>query len=287
MRNKEEIFKLITGIAQNDSRIRAVILNGSRANPRIREDRFSDYDIVYIVNELSSFISDHSWIDVFGKRIILQMPDQMIIPATDNCDEKLSFGYLMLFKDGYRIDLTLFPADKVKDHFSPGSLSNVLIDKDNLFSSLPEASDKDYIIRKPTQKEFTDCCNEFWWVSTYVAKGLCRKEITYAKYMMENPVRNMFMQLLEWYVGLQTGFSVSFGKNGKNLEKYIELDLWKRILKTYADAENENMWASLFIMIETFSEIAQIIASRLNFTNNAAEEIAVKEYLQEIRKQQM
>ncbi len=92
--------------------------------------------------------------------------------------EKISFGYLMLFKDGNRIDLTLFPVDKIQNEFKRDSLTKVLLDKDGLLLHVLPPDMSDYLIKEPTQKEFTDCCNEFWWVSTYVAKGLRRNEIT-------------------------------------------------------------------------------------------------------------
>ncbi len=74
MRSEGEITNLILNVAESNDRIRAVLLNGSRANPKAKKDNFQDYDIVYIVREINSFVSDHSWIDVFGDRIILQMP---------------------------------------------------------------------------------------------------------------------------------------------------------------------------------------------------------------------
>src|SRR5579863_10205105 len=189
MRPSEEIKKLILEKAEKDSRIRAVLLNGSRANPKIKPDRFQDFDIVYIVTETESFLSDHDWIRVFGEILIMQLPAEMEFPKGQ---KKSSFAYLALFKDGNRIDLTLFPKNRLQSEFVIDSLTVLLLDKDNLFPHLQPASDSDYLIKQPSEKEFTDCCNEFWWVCTYVAKGLCRSEITYAKEMLEIPVRNMF-----------------------------------------------------------------------------------------------
>lgn len=34
MRNEKEMFDLILGVATGDERVRAVVLNGSRANPK-------------------------------------------------------------------------------------------------------------------------------------------------------------------------------------------------------------------------------------------------------------
>ena len=67
MRNEVEVITLILNIAKTDERIRAVLINGSRANPKIKQDKFQDFDIVYIVNKIDSFLSDHSWIDIFGE----------------------------------------------------------------------------------------------------------------------------------------------------------------------------------------------------------------------------
>ena len=66
MRSEQEMYQLILNIAKKDDRIRAVILNGSRANPNAATDLFQDFDIVYIVTEMTSFKSDPTWIDQFG-----------------------------------------------------------------------------------------------------------------------------------------------------------------------------------------------------------------------------
>ena len=58
MRSEQEMYELIINTARNDERIRAVIMNGSRANPNAPRDIFQDYDIVYIVTEVSSFKHD-------------------------------------------------------------------------------------------------------------------------------------------------------------------------------------------------------------------------------------
>ncbi len=46
MRAEEEILDLILATARQDECIRAVILNGSRANPNARRDCFQDFDIL-------------------------------------------------------------------------------------------------------------------------------------------------------------------------------------------------------------------------------------------------
>ena len=107
MRNEREMFDLILHVAKGDERVRGAWLNGSRANPNVPKDRWQDYDIVYLVKAMDSFLADHSWIDVFGERLMLQMPETMRDPLGDG-----RFTYLILLADGNRIDLTLVPAEK-------------------------------------------------------------------------------------------------------------------------------------------------------------------------------
>lgn len=55
---------------------------------------------------------------------------------------------------------------------------------------LARPTDEGYWVKKSSAACFADCCNEFWWISTNVAKGLWREEILYA-YENLNSVREM------------------------------------------------------------------------------------------------
>jgi aminoglycoside 6-adenylyltransferase len=56
-------------------------MNGSRADPNGQRDIFQDYDIVFIVSFVESFVRDRRWINSFGELIIMQTPNDKIIPA--------------------------------------------------------------------------------------------------------------------------------------------------------------------------------------------------------------
>lgn len=131
MRNEQEMYALILGIAKSDERVRAVILSGYRANPNAVPDIFQDFDIVYMVTDVTSFKNDPDWHRQFGELIIMQRPDDMQDPPP-NSDG--SYAYLMQFADGNRIDLTLYPIEKLSQ-YRADSLSILLLDKDGLVQS--------------------------------------------------------------------------------------------------------------------------------------------------------
>jgi len=282
MRSQDEVMELILRVASADDRIRAVFLGGSRANSNAPQDILQDFDVTYVVSQIDSFLRDHSWIDVFGERLIVQMPEEMTIGEKD----KYSFHYLMLFKDGVRIDLTLLPLSALETGYKHDSLTILLLDKDAFFEKLPPETHADYYIKRPTEKEFKDCCNEFWWVSTYVAKGLWRHELIYAKTMLDNVVRSMFLKMIEWYIGTQTDFKVSFGKSGRNVKQHVSPELYAKILSTYQDSDINNTWRSLFTMTSIFSELANEVAADQQFKYNVAEQENVTAYLKSIYKMQ-
>ncbi|RBP66632.1 streptomycin adenylyltransferase [Alkalibaculum bacchi] len=63
MRSEKEMLDLIIAVANNDIRIRAVYLEGSRANPNVSKNIFQDNDIVFVVTETRSFRENKDWIN--------------------------------------------------------------------------------------------------------------------------------------------------------------------------------------------------------------------------------
>lgn len=279
MRSEHEMLALIINTAQNDERIRAAMLNGSRVSPNAKRDIFQDFDIIYFVTDLASFTKDHTWIERFGELMILQMPEAMEDPRPMNDGH---FAYLMQFADGNRIDLTLFPLAKLHE-FERESLSSMLLDKDGLFEPLPSPSESDYLPKPPTAKAFSDCCNEFWWVSAYVAKGLWREEITYAKYMLDNACREELMKMLGWHVGMKTGFKDGPGKLGKYLKKRLEPAHWAMLEQTFSDASYENTWRALHTMCDLFRVIATGVAGHFDFEYPYGDDERVSAHLKHVQ----
>ncbi|MFJ7828314.1 aminoglycoside 6-adenylyltransferase [Psychrobacillus sp. NPDC096623] len=280
MRSSKQMMELILTYAENDERIRAVGLNGSRANPNAPKDVFQDFDIVYLVSDMKSFIEDREWIDVFGKRIIMQTPEEMsMFPQTLGG----RFSYLMLFTDGNRLNLTLVPSEEADKYCKEDKLTVILLDKDDCLPEVASPTDEDYWVKRPSAEYFADCCNEFWWVTTYVAKGLWRSEIPYAHEHLNTILRPMLIQMLEWKVGIEQDYSVSIGKSGKYLEKYLSEKEWQELLSTFASGSYEDVWSGLFAMVKLFRATAEFVADRFEFYYSSEEYEKVTTYLMHIK----
>lgn len=280
MRSEKEILDLVLGTARQDERIRAVVMNGSRVNPNAPKDPFQDYDIVYAVTDAAPFKRNFDWIRRFGELTILQTPGDMG-DLTGKGDEH--YTYLMQFSDGNRIDLTICPASRIGE-ITRDSLSVLLLDKDGAIGTLPPPSDRDYLPAPPTAKQFADCCNEFWWVCPYVAKGLWRRELPYAKYMLEVVVREQLMKMLAWQVGVKSGFKTGPGKFGKYLEKHLDPEQWRMLVATYAGPDYDELWRSLFTMGDLFRSASKCVAGHTRFEYPQGDDDRVSARLRHVMK---
>ena len=101
MRSEKEMYDLILGYANADENIRAVILNGSRANPNRKPDPFNDFDIVYLVRNLTP-CKEKAYYKDFGEILVCERTDESEL-FKEHFPEFVC--YLMQFADGNRIDL--------------------------------------------------------------------------------------------------------------------------------------------------------------------------------------
>lgn len=283
MRTENEMMELILDVAKSDGRIRAVYMNGSRVNPNAPKDVYQDYDIVYVVTETESFLKDKNWISIFGETAVVQEPENNDIGNGIHADFTRMYGWLMLFKDGNRIDLHIMVLKAAAEDYLCDKLTVLLLDKDGCLPKIPPPSDERYWVKRPTQAQYKGCCNEFWWCLNNVAKGIARDELPYAMWMYNVVVRDMLVKMAEWYIGINTDFSVSAGKQGKYFKKYLPQDLYAMFAKTYSDSDYNHFWAAIFTACELFRTMAYPIAAYFAFTYNCDEDKGMMEYLNKVK----
>lgn len=279
MRTEKEMFNLILNIAENDERIKAVYMNGSRTNPNVKKDIFQDYDIVYVVKETKSFRKNKNWINKFGEILYMQYPEENSFYShdTENC-----YGWLMQFDDGNRLDLHVCTLQHVLKKIKKDKLCKILLDKDKCLPKIPKSTDKDYWVKKPNKEEFYYVCNEYWWCLNNIAKGLWREEIPYVMDMLNYTVRPQLIHLIEWKIGFQTNFTVSTGKASKYINKWLNEYEWNRFLKTYPSANLKDIWNSIFIMCDLFNNIAKEVSNKINVEYNEIEAKNSFEFLKHV-----
>ncbi len=275
MRTEAEVIGQLLKFAEEDERVRAVVMNGSRVNPKADKDIFCDYDLLFVVTEPGYYVEHQEWIQTFGELIMMQQN----VFAERGGEEYI---FLMLFTDGVRIDLSFRRLETVNDRIED-SLSHTLLDKEGCLKPMCHPSDASYLVARPTVEEFHDTVNDLLWCSTNVAKGLWRDQLPYAKYMLDIIVRKNMLQLLTWCVGAEHEWQVNVGMAAKWLKRYLPEPLWRQYELTYSGADYKGIWDALFVTLQLAEQAGRPLADRLNAEYPAQDHRGVLLYLQSVR----
>ena len=267
MRTETEMLDVVLKTAET-LQVEAVAMSGSRTNSQAPQDEFQDYDVVYVVENLDELITDLSWLDQFGKRII---------------EQEVGLGqrrlYLMLFEDGNRIDLTLCPKEHIKEWVDSEAGFTVLEDPEHLFEPYSQNLER-YWTNPASAIEFEKVCNEFWWVSAYVVKGICRKQVIYATDHLYGICQQELLKVLAWQVASDRG-AVDIGKNYKYLFNYLPAQKENEFSSLLDFSNSDKITQSLFATMKLFHQEAQTLAQKMGFDYD--KEVAEKmiEYAEE------
>lgn len=251
MRTEVEMLNLILQTSKT-LQVKAVAMSGSRTNQKVQIDEFQDYDVVYLVENFEELISDLSWLDQFGKPVI---------------EQEVTLGhrrlYLMLFEDGNRIDLTLCPQEHMQEWVDSEAGFTVLEDKKGLFES-HSPNPQRYWRSPATETDFKNSCNEFWWVSAYVVKGICRNQLIYATDHLYGICQQELLKVLAWQVASDRG-RVDVGKNYKYLFNYLPAEKEKDFSNLLDFSSLEKITQTLFATMQLFHQEAQYLAQKMGF----------------------
>ena len=251
MRTETEMLDVILQTAET-LKVDAVAMSGSRTNQNVTKDEFQDYDVVYVVDDLDNLTSNLAWLDQFGTRII----EQHNILGNRRL-------YLMLFEDGNRIDLTLCSKDHIQEWVESEADFTVLEDPKGLF--VPHSPSPERFWTSPaSETDFEKTCNEFWWVSAYVVKGICRKQVIYATDHLYGICQQELLKILAWQVARDRGV-VDIGKNYKYLFNYLPAEKEKEFSALLDFSSLDKITQSLFATMQLFHQEAQSLAQKMGF----------------------
>ena len=286
MRSDQEIMDLILHRAQSDPRILAAYLKGSRANPNAPKDIYRDFDVVYVVTETESFRSDPSWLEDFGPVLFKQEQDDAFgYGARFGIQRNYQDGYswLLLFADGSRIDMGVETRQAMERDAWRNKLFLPLLDKAGCLPHLPPPSDEDFHVRPPDERDFRGCCKEFFWCLCDAEKGIARDELPFAMTTYNTLARPMLEQMLCWYIGVKTDFSLSCGKHNKYFKRLLPQEDYRAYVRTYTDGDYARFRQAIDAARALFRQTACQVGAALGLPYPREDEEGCARYLDWIR----
>ncbi|MBA2569284.1 MAG: aminoglycoside 6-adenylyltransferase [Actinobacteria bacterium] len=283
MRQAEVLERLVAWGEEQPS-VRAMILTSSLARPDAPLDILSDVDVILAVTDPERFAQDSAWQSDYGAPMVRW---------SDQSDQSGLTTYFrgVVYRDGAKIDYSIWPADLLA-HVAeapvlPDELDvgyRVLLDKDGRTSGWSAPTYRAHIPARPTEAEYRDLVEEFWWGTTYVAKSLWRDEIVFAKFILDQDLRlGALRVLLEWRIEIDHDWSLKPGWFGRGLKRLLPADTWSELESTYVGAGSDENWAALFRTTALFRRIAKEVGQALGYEYPHQVDDQVAAYLEEIR----
>ena len=267
----------IVEFGRGDVRVRAVILNGSRARADAVLDEFSDTDVAFVVEDFDGFRGDLHWHLNFGQQLIGFPNDGIFLGCPVH-------NRLVLYRDGVKVDFLCWPSAILpliaQEKPFPAVLDQgyrVLLDKDGQCGSLPPASGHPFRLQAPTESEFLNLVNEFWWETTYVAKSLVRGDLLHASYNVDVVMKlRVLRRMLDWRIAAGSGWTYDATLLGRGTRNYLDQETSDQLAGTYAGIT----WATLWRTCNLFSRVARELATALEFTYPDELEAGIRAYLE-------
>jgi aminoglycoside 6-adenylyltransferase len=267
----DDLLRRLVAFAEGDENIRAVLLEGSRADPRGTIDEWSDYDVAFVTRSNEPYLRAEwfaGFVSQFGEVALAQTPDDPVL-FDDAHDPLEHYAYLTQYADGLRLDLTFETAAYVRG-VTLDSASAVLVDKDGGFAHV-DPSDRDYWVKLPGNGAFHGCCNEFWWTAPYVAKAVARGQAIAALELLGKVVRPQFARMLTWLAGANGGPATTVGKHGTEVGAHVPAELYSALLASYPRADLAEIRFALDELVRAFPSVAQGVANALGYVYDARE----------------
>jgi len=259
------IKKLVAWAAARED-VRAAILTSTRAATGEPTDAFSDYDLVYVVRDVATFLDD-GWLSDFGEILNVYRD-----PVREEFGQA-RFTRVTQYADGLKIDFSLcsvawLAAVKHQTPLPPELDVGyaVLLDKDGLTPGLPPFTRTAFVPVRPTGDEFREAVTNFFNNADYAARYLCRDDLVPLMEMQHILRSGRLRQMLEWQVAIASGWTVPNGAHGRGLAARLDEGTRAELTAIYVGPGKQENWDSLFRAVALYERAARAVAAALGFT---------------------
>jgi len=241
--------------------IRALLVVGSQARAKVPADRWSDLDIVLIVDDPEPYAEDPSWVREFGQPVLTFLEDTPVGQRERR----------VLYETGEDVDFPLFPVTALELLEQSENAAHllargyrVLIDKIDLAERLARVAATAEQPFAPNQREYTDLASDFWYHALWAAKKLRRGEVLTAKGCLDGYMKDRLLTLLEWHARALDP-SVDTWHAGRFVERWADPGALAALEKAYAYYNVRDVARALWETIELWQGLEKETASRLGF----------------------
>ena len=239
----------------------AALVIGSQARDNHAADEYSDMDIVLIVDSPSYFIESDKWLNEIGVFHVSFVENTM-----DGLKERR-----VLFSDVLDVDFIFRPINTI-EKISTDEVSlilsygySILIDKIGLQEKLTRRDTTKQALNLPTEQDFINIVNDFWYHSIWTMKKLKRGELWTAKFCVDSYMKWKLLSIIEYNAHTTHGYEYNTWHSGRFLEEWAESWIVEKLALCFSRYDEESIKAALQSTMDLFRVVAVEVAEKLNF----------------------
>jgi aminoglycoside 6-adenylyltransferase len=276
----EHIERLLAAVAtwaRQRHDIYAALVVGSHARVEVPADRWSDIDIVLMVDNPMAYAADGSWLAAFGR------------PLLTFTEPTAVGGFIerrVLFDTGQDVDFVLLPASTASQTTTHPEVAQVLgrgfrvlVDKLNLDQTLPPIGPP-MRPAEPDAAALRHLAHDFWYHALWTAKKLQRGEVWVAKQSCDCYLKTLLVRLLAWHTQASDP-QVDTWHEGRFLERWADKAILLDLRSTFASYDAIDVARALWATVNLFERLERECAEHLGLELAVAHD-EIREHLRAV-----
>ncbi len=249
-----EIRKNILKLAERNDSISAVIEVGSQTRKTEAADEYSDLDVVIVSSISDEFIKNDTILSEIGDIRI-----SFVEPTFAGGVERR-----ILFDGNLDVDFILLSPQQlisiIDSHFIDGIFARgfeVVYDSMGVTEMLSGIKTEKVDYELPSQENFSNMVNDFWFHAVWSAKKICRGELWTAKMCIDSYLKMYLMKVIELYHLSEYGNGFDVWHNGRMVEKWADRDIVKELEMCFSKYEKADIISAHKHTAELFGNLAR------------------------------
>jgi aminoglycoside 6-adenylyltransferase len=246
--------------------VRAAVVVGSQVRTDVPADRWSDLDVILIVDDPATYADEASWVHEFGEPLLT------FLEPTALGDQR---ERRVLYTTGEDVDFPLIPLsalDRLEASDNAAQLVRrgfrVLVDKIELEPRLQRiAAATDSTSAAPSRHELTELAADFWYHALWTAKKLRRGEVYTAIDCLDGYLKARLVTLMAWHARALDP-SVDTWHGGRFLERWADPGALAALERAFAHYDVRDVARALWETIDLFQGLEEETARRLGLADD-------------------
>jgi aminoglycoside 6-adenylyltransferase len=156
-----------------------------------------------------------------------------------------------------------------------------MVDKDRLMTriTLPIVSQIPY--QPPTEADFLNVVNDFWYHAIWTTKKLQRGEVWTAKGSVDSYMKQLLLSMMEWHAHATAKGTADTWFNGRFLEEWADPRVLAELKDTFSRYDSADVKRGLLATMNLFRWLAKETAGQLTYAYPLLEDARITQWVME------